>query len=74
MLITPYCKKGSLKKNLKHISSLSEKVKINLCFQLAKGIQALHSQNIMHRDLKPGNILVSDKWVLKICDLGFGKK
>lgn len=30
----------------------------------------MHSKNVMHRDLKPGNIMVRDKKILKICDFG----
>lgn len=49
-------------------------MKVNLCVQLGRGLQALHIKNIMHRDIKPGNILVEANWNLKICDFGFGKK
>jgi serine/threonine protein kinase len=44
-----------------------------LCVQIARGINALHELNIMHRDVKPANILVTKDWQLKLCDFGFGK-
>jgi serine/threonine protein kinase len=30
----------------------------------------MHSKGVMHRDLKPGNIMVKNKKLLKICDFG----
>jgi len=47
-------------------------------YQIIRGLKYLHSANVVHRDLKPGNILVNKNCDLKICDFGlargFGKE
>ncbi|KAI3461940.1 hypothetical protein Pfo_018603 [Paulownia fortunei] len=42
-------------------------------FQLLRGLKYLHSANILHRDLKPGNLLVNANCQLKICDFGLAR-
>ncbi|XP_047319967.1 mitogen-activated protein kinase 4-like [Impatiens glandulifera] len=42
-------------------------------FQLLRGLKYLHSANILHRDLKPGNLLVNGNCELKICDFGLAR-
>ncbi|KAH6755221.1 MAP kinase 7 [Perilla frutescens var. hirtella] len=42
-------------------------------FQLLRGLKYLHSANILHRDLKPGNLLVNADCQLKICDFGLAR-
>ncbi|XP_058750136.1 mitogen-activated protein kinase 7-like [Vicia villosa] len=42
-------------------------------FQLLQGLNYLHSANILHRDLKPKNLLVNKNFDLKICDFGFAR-
>ncbi|XP_022985347.1 mitogen-activated protein kinase 7-like [Cucurbita maxima] len=42
-------------------------------YQLLCGLQYLHSANILHRDLKPGNLLVNANCDLKICDFGLAR-
>ena len=41
--------------------------------QIMRGIEYLHQQGIMHRDLKPQNILVTETGTLKFCDFGQAK-
>lgn len=45
----------------------------SLIYQLLKGLAYMHSMNIMHRDIKLENLLISDKKQLKICDFGFAR-
>ena len=49
---------------------LGENLSIRLCYQIAKGLQYLHSKNILHRDIKPENILLDANFSVKICDFG----
>ncbi|XP_042425010.1 mitogen-activated protein kinase 4-like [Zingiber officinale] len=42
-------------------------------FQLLRGLKYIHSANILHRDLKPGNLLVNANCELKICDFGLAR-
>lgn len=42
---------------------------LNIIIQLLRGIQYIHSRNIIYRDIKPSNIIISDK-VIKLLDFG----
>lgn len=44
-----------------------------IMYQLLKGLQYCHGQNIVHRDVKPENILVSKEGAVKLCDFGFAR-
>lgn len=42
-------------------------------YQTLCGLQYIHSANVLHRDLKPGNLLVNADCELKICDFGLAR-
>jgi len=41
--------------------------------KVLKGLNYIHSQNVVHRDVKPENILLSANGVIKICDFGVSR-
>ena len=43
-------------------------------YQIFKGTQFLHSANLLHRDLKPGNILANEYCDICLCDFGFARE
>ena len=67
-----------LDKDLKrHIDSVSGHLSIeqvrSFSFQLVKGLSFCHSRGVMHRDLKPQNLLVTNQGRLKIADFGLAR-
>ena len=42
--------------------------------QLVNAVEYMQTKGIMHRDLKPGNIMLDEMWNLKIIDYGDAKK
>ena len=45
-----------------------------LTYQMLKGLSFLHESNIIHRDMKPSNLLVNKNWDLKIADFGMSRE
>jgi protein kinase 1 len=43
---------------------------LSIASDVAKGVAYLHFNNVLHGNLKPGNVLLSDSWVAKVADFG----
>ncbi|CFW93320.1 putative Non-specific protein-tyrosine kinase [endosymbiont DhMRE of Dentiscutata heterogama] len=65
--------KGSLRQNLVEVSRLEWKDKLNLLNCIASDLEAIHSQELVHRDLHSGNILQDYLHSAHIADLALAK-
>jgi serine/threonine-protein kinase len=65
-----YCAGHSLAEELKEGTPLPIKRAIKILWDVCRGVGAAHLVNVVHRDLKPQNILISDSGVVKIVDFG----
>ena len=73
LIIMEYISGGNLQSFVKKRRKLGEKTAKILFKQIIDGIKYIHSQNIVHRDIKLENILIDLNNNIKICDFGVGK-
>ncbi|KAI0537452.1 serine/threonine-protein kinase [Xylaria digitata] len=70
-LILEYAAGGELFKILQREGSFSEKRAARYIAQVTSSLMYLHSKNVMHRDMKPENILIGLYGELKLADFGY---
>ena len=63
----------TLKEYIRKKGYLSPKETVEISTQIASAISHAHKNHIIHRDIKPQNILVSDTGIIKITDFGIAK-
>ncbi|MFL6281081.1 MAG: protein kinase domain-containing protein, partial [Vicinamibacterales bacterium] len=63
----------TLNKYLERPDAADIEIKIDLMLQICAGLHAAHTHGIFHRDVKPGNLLVSQRGELKIVDFGIAR-
>jgi serine/threonine protein kinase len=59
---------------LRNYGAFEESLTANWVRQILRGLEYLHGQTIIHRDIKGANILVDNKGGIKISDFGISKK
>ena len=69
-LVTEYVNATDLRKYVRQNGVLSMKAAATIITQAAKGLGHAHEQGLIHRDVKPGNLLVTPEGITKVSDLG----
>ena len=73
-LVFGYVEKNLLEVLEKYPEGLNPKLIRSFVFQMCKAVHYLHTKNMIHRDVKPENLLVDENMNVKLCDFGFARK
>lgn len=76
-ILMEYASKGDLhqliESSRKNKEYMPEQLIWDICRQITEGLHYLHNNSIMHRDIKPHNILITSQGTFKIADLGISR-
>ena len=72
-LVTEYVPGTDLRKYVRQHGPLDMRAAATIISQAAKGLGHAHEQGLIHRDVKPGNLLVTPEGKTKVSDLGLGR-
>ncbi|XP_062853709.1 striated muscle preferentially expressed protein kinase, partial [Trichomycterus rosablanca] len=74
VLITEYCMGKEILYSLTDRFRYSEDDVVGLLVQILQGLEYLHNHRILHLDIKPDNIMVTNQSIVKIIDFGSAQK
>src|SRR5438128_1654095 len=72
-LVMPFHPHGSLARRLRTDGRLSLDQTVRLSAELGRGLDALHEHGILHRDVKPSNVLLGDDGAAALTDFGLAR-
>ncbi len=67
---TPWQSGETLRRRLERGNTLSAADAVRIGIQVCKGLEALHRLHVLHRDIKPDNVLVNEQGTAMLLDLG----
>ena len=72
-IVMEYVEGITLKTYIEKKGQLSFKEAVSIAIQVARGIEAAHNKQIIHRDIKPQNIMISTEGKVKVTDFGIAR-
>ncbi len=72
-IVMEYIEGITLKSYIERKERLNYKEVLSIAIQVGRGIQAAHEKGIIHRDIKPQNVIISTEGKVKVTDFGIAK-
>jgi eukaryotic-like serine/threonine-protein kinase len=72
-IVMEYVRGSSCAEMLRREGRLEPEEAVNIVLQACRGLEYAHRHGVVHRDVKPGNLLLSDEGTVKLADFGIAK-
>jgi serine/threonine protein kinase len=72
-LVMPYYAGGSLAVRLRALGRVAPEEAVDLAAQLGRGLDELHAHDVLHRDVKPSNVLLDGEGAAALTDFGLAR-
>jgi serine/threonine protein kinase len=72
-IVMEYINGKTLKQIIKANGRISSQRTVEIALQIARALDCAHKNNIIHRDIKPDNILITEDNIVKVADFGIAK-
>ena len=72
-IVMELIKGKTLKEIINEDGAISWKWSVNVAIQIASALETAHKNNIIHRDIKPHNIIITEDGIAKVTDFGIAK-
>lgn len=72
--VMEYVEGTTIKQELEKGKRFTEREAVDIALQIAQALQHAHSRGLIHRDVKPANIIVTREGIAKLADLGMARE
>jgi eukaryotic-like serine/threonine-protein kinase len=73
-IVFEYVKGETLKQRIARVGALDTQESIAYAIEVARGLSVAHARNMVHRDIKPQNVLIDDEGRAKLTDFGISRQ
>lgn len=71
--IEEYINGSTIQELIDYNRGVTEEAAVNYCIQILKGLSVIHEMGIVHRDISPKNVVISNDGVVKLIDFGIAR-